>query len=112
MKKATTTLIPAAEMGGRADREMFVVVSYDVPDDRRRLKVMKTLEGYGQRVQYSVFECWLTGASYGQLRQRLGKLIDGKEDDVRFYELCKSCQAARKGLGRGKPQARKEHVVV
>ncbi len=102
----------AAEMGGRPDREVFVVVSYDVPDDRRRLKVMKTLEGYGTRVQYSVFECWLTGVTYGQLRQRLGKLTNGKEDDVRFYELCKGCQGVRKGLGRGKPRAREEHVVV
>jgi CRISPR-associated protein Cas2 len=112
MMKKGSTVVSAMEMGGRADREVFVVVSYDVPDDRRRLKVMKTLEGYGQRVQYSVFECWLTGASYGELRQRLGRLINGREDDVRFYELCKGCQGGRKGLGRGRPQERKEHVVV
>ena len=99
-------------VGGRPDREVFVVVTYDIPNDRRRLKVMKTLEGYGDRVQYSVFECLITNATYGQLRQRLGKLISAKEDDIRFYELCRSCQAARKGMGRGKPQPRQEHVVV
>ena len=38
---------------------MYVVVSYDITNDRRRLKVMKTLEGFGERVQYSVFECRL-----------------------------------------------------
>ena len=65
-------------VGGRPDREVFVVVTYDIPNDRRRLKVMKTLEGYGDRVQYSVFECLITNATYGQLRQRLGKLISAK----------------------------------
>jgi CRISPR-associated protein Cas2 len=32
---------------------MLVVVTYDVPDDKRRLKLAKLLEGYGRRVQYS-----------------------------------------------------------
>ena len=36
---------------------MRIVVSYDVSDDRRRRKVAKIMEGYGYRVQYSVFEC-------------------------------------------------------
>lgn len=38
---------------------MFVVVSYDIKNDKRRRKVMKLMEGYGERVQYSVFECHL-----------------------------------------------------
>jgi len=33
---------------------------YDIPSDKRRKKVSDLLEGYGQRVQYSVFECVLT----------------------------------------------------
>jgi len=32
------------------------LISYDVPDDQRRLKIMHLLEGLGERVQYSVFE--------------------------------------------------------
>ncbi|MBR8835369.1 MAG: CRISPR-associated endonuclease Cas2 [Stigonema ocellatum SAG 48.90 = DSM 106950] len=40
---------------------MFLyVVAYDVPCDKRRKKISDLLEGYGQRVQYSVFECLLT----------------------------------------------------
>ena len=35
---------------------MFLyVISYDIPDDKRRKKIADLLEGYGQRVQYSVF---------------------------------------------------------
>ena len=39
---------------------MFILVSYDIPNDKRRLKVMKAVQDYGTRVQYSVFECELT----------------------------------------------------
>ena len=39
------------------DRRRWFVVSYDIPDNKRRTKVMKLLEGYGRRAQFSVFEC-------------------------------------------------------
>ena len=111
MKKKT--LPPdTLQMGGRQERGVFVVVSYDIANDKRRLKVMKTLEGYGRRVQYSVFECRLTAKTYAQLRQRLSRLISVKEDDVRFYQLCRSCQRSRVGLGQGKPQESKSYEVV
>jgi len=70
---------------------MFVVVSYDIPDDRRRLKVMKALEGFGERAQYSVFECYLKRQDLRRLKKRLKGLIEEKEDDVRFYLLCEQC---------------------
>lgn len=38
---------------GANRRQWTVVRSYDIADDKRRAKVMKTLEGYGQRAQYS-----------------------------------------------------------
>ncbi|AFY77567.1 MAG: CRISPR-associated endonuclease Cas2 [Hydrococcus sp. C42_A2020_068] len=66
---------------------LFYVVVYDLPCDKRRKKVADLLEGYGQRVQYSVFECILTKAKYDELRQRLKKRIKEEEDSVRFYPL-------------------------
>jgi len=70
---------------------MFIVISYDIPDDRRRLKVMKALEGAGERVQYSVFECRLKRQDLHRLKKRLKGLINEEEDDVRFYLLCEQC---------------------
>jgi CRISPR-associated protein Cas2 len=70
---------------------MFVVVSYDISDDKRRLQVMKTLEGFGNRAQYSVFECRLKRQDLKRLRRRLQGLIRKEEDDVRFYLLCEQC---------------------
>lgn len=64
----------------------FLVVSYDITSTRRRTKVMKTLEGFGARVQYSVFECRLKPNEVDDLRKRLKKLITS-EDSIRFYFL-------------------------
>jgi len=55
---------------------MFVVFAYDIPNNKRRTKVMKMLEGYGEHVQESVFECDLQAATYRQLRQRLNQLLN------------------------------------
>jgi CRISPR-associated protein Cas2 len=43
---------------------MFYVVSYDIPEDRKRDRVSKTLLDFGARVQYSVFECILDGKQF------------------------------------------------
>lgn len=66
---------------------LFYIVVYDIPSDKRRQKVANLLEGYGQRVQYSVFECVLTQVKYDELRQRLKKKIKSTEDNIRFYPL-------------------------
>jgi len=50
---------------------MFVVISYDIADDRRRLKVAQTLLDFGgERVQRSVFECYITERNYERLQRR------------------------------------------
>jgi CRISPR-associated protein Cas2 len=91
---------------------MFVVVSYDIPDDRRRTRVMKTLKDFGAHVQYSVFECDLDAREYERLRQRLKKLVEEKEDDVRFYTLCADCLPRTKIMGRGKLGLPREYYIV
>ena len=47
------------------------VVVYDLSDDKERLAVGKVLEGYGFRVQKSVFECLLTPSGRASLVRRL-----------------------------------------
>jgi len=71
---------------------MFVLVSYDVsttdPKGSRRLnRVAKACKDYGQRVQYSVFECIVDPAQWAVLKDRLIKEIDDKKDSLRFYYL-------------------------
>jgi len=69
---------------------MFVVVCYDISGDRRRNKVGKILEGFGTRVQKSVFECDLQLKQLQKLRQKLTKVLRD-EDSVRYYYLCAEC---------------------
>ena len=71
---------------------MFVLVSYDVSTEsaggqRRLRRVAKACKDYGQRVQYSVFECIVDPAQWTVLRQRLIEEIDSGKDSLRFYYL-------------------------
>ena len=72
-------------MGEKLGPGRFFVVAYDITDDGRRVKVANLLKSYGERVQLSVFECWLTVAEFKLLKQRLGERIDLASDSVRFY---------------------------
>lgn len=78
---------------------MFVVVSYDIPEDSRRTKVRSILKSYGQWMQFSVFECDLTETQYAKLRSRLAKLIKPEFDSIRFYFLCGCCQGKIERIG-------------
>jgi len=51
-------------------RDGKYVVAYDVADDAEREKVAKILQGFGDRVQKSVFECRLTVAMRNRLAAR------------------------------------------
>lgn len=74
-------------------KKNFIVVAYDVSDDRRRNRVVKLLEKVGVRVNYSVFECLLTDAQYEKLRNDIGGKIKPREDTVIYYPICLDCYA-------------------
>lgn len=78
---------------------MLIVVSYDVPNDRRRTRLAHALKDFGERVQYSVFECHLDGQALQRLRERISRLIDLQEDSLRIYRLCKECDRQLEVLG-------------
>lgn len=71
---------------------MLVLVSYDVTTTtkagRTRLRrVAKMCQNYGQRVQFSVFECIVDPAQWTMFRQKLVDIISTEEDSLRFYFL-------------------------
>ena len=74
---------------------MLILVSYDVPDDRRRTKLAHALKDFGERVQYSVFEFLLNESQVGKLRERIEGLVDAAEDSVRIYRFCADCGLSR-----------------
>lgn len=72
-------------------KKNFIVVAYDVSDDRRRNHVTKILEKVGVRVNYSVFECMLTDKQYMNLKKSILSEIDMQEDNVVYYPICLDC---------------------
>jgi CRISPR-associated protein Cas2 len=66
------------------------LVCYDVRDPDRLRKAAKHLEGYGRRMQYSVFRCWMTPRQEQQLRWELTGVLTA-EDDVLLIPLCGAC---------------------
>lgn len=63
------------------------LVCYDICDDKRLRQVFKIMRGYGDHLQYSVFECQLSRIDLAKLKAELGAVIDHKADQVLFVEL-------------------------
>ncbi|MDA3948720.1 MAG: CRISPR-associated endonuclease Cas2 [Spirochaeta sp.] len=71
---------------------MMVLVSYDVAvssagGSKRLRKVAKECQNYGQRVQFSVFECVVDPAQWTKLKNKLERTIDHEQDSLRYYYL-------------------------
>lgn len=87
---------------------MLILITYDVNTEtregRRRLNRMaKACLNFGQRVQKSVFECLVDPTQLAQLRQRLLKEVDVKEDSLRFYFLGKNWKPRIEHVGINEP---------
>jgi len=75
------------------------VIIYDISDDKRRRLLSDLLEGWGKRVNRSVFECLIDSQTKLQkLKAGIAKIIDKKNDSVRIYRLCLSCIEKSEGL--------------
>ncbi|MEO8679987.1 MAG: CRISPR-associated endonuclease Cas2 [Vicinamibacterales bacterium] len=66
------------------------LVCYDIRDDKRLRLCAKHMEGYGLRLQYSVFRCWMTTVEVERLRWELTEMLD-PADDVLLMPLCQRC---------------------
>jgi CRISPR-associated protein Cas2 len=95
---------------------MMVLVSYDVATtdsagQRRLRRVAKICKNYGQRVQYSVFECIVDPAQWTMLRRRLEDVIEPSEDSLRFYFLGANWQRRVEHVG-AKPSFDQEGPLI
>lgn len=72
----------------KSDKQ-FILIIYDIVDNRRRTKFAKMLEGYGKRVQKSAFEAFLSDKGYRKLIDEIpGYIKTGHcEDSVRIYKI-------------------------
>jgi CRISPR-associated endoribonuclease Cas2 len=93
-----------------AQETTLYIIAYDIPNDRRRSKVHKTLCGYGAWTQYSLFECWLDRKQLLELQIKLAKQLNEQEDSLRLYPLCQSCQGKVITIGSSLPSEPKSFV--
>lgn len=68
-------------------KKLFVLVIYDIIDNKRRVKFAKEMGGYGFRVQKSAFEALIEEKLFIKLKREIPKLIDPEEDSVRIYRM-------------------------
>ena len=69
----------------------WYLVCYDISDPKRLRRVANVLEGHGERIQYSVFRCWLSASGLERLRWELTEDCVDQEDEVLFIPLCSRC---------------------
>lgn len=65
----------------------WYAIAYDIPSDTRRNRLATWLEGWGERVQESLFECELTPNQYQRMLTGVRRIIEPATDRVRVYLL-------------------------
>ena len=68
-------------------KKIFVLIIYDIINNKRRTKFAKMMCGYGFRVQKSAFEALLEEAQLSKLAKEIPYFIDPTEDSVRVYRM-------------------------
>jgi CRISPR-associated protein Cas2 len=87
---------------------MLYLITYDVstttPAGRRRLRhAAQACKDFGQRVQFSVFECLVGPAEWVLLREKLLAIINSDEDSLRIYPLDENARGRIEHIGLKKP---------
>lgn len=94
----------------------WYLVCYDIRDPKRLRRVAKVLEGHGERIQYSVFRCWLSASGLERLRWELTEHWVEQEDEVLFIPLCSQCvkgiRVTHSALKERSWQLRRERVRI
>jgi CRISPR-associated protein Cas2 len=91
---------------------MLVIVAYDIANDKRRLELSNFLEGYGRRVQESVFECFMSLDEMRRLHKKVLRRVKPEEDNVRFYWLAADAAAKVLTIGSELPSAPPEAYIL
>lgn len=91
---------------------MFILISYDITNDKVRTRLAHTLKDFGKRVQRSVFEADLDDPELRGLRKKLDRVSLDKDDSIRLYRLCESCVKTVKIWGTGEVTKDQEVIII
>lgn len=85
-----------------ADDRIYLV-TYDIADAKRLRKIHKLLRGYGEWLQYSIFQCQLSPMDRAELMAELDLLIHHNRDHVLLFDLGQVHSVKLKISSLGKP---------
>lgn len=82
----------------REENTVFVLIIYDIVDNKTRNTFAKKMSGYGFRVQKSAFEAMISEKVYRKMLAEIPKLINKEEDSVRVYKILGNGQVSLLGV--------------
>jgi len=91
------------------------IVSYDISDQKRLRRVHRTMKGYGDPLQYSVFRCDLSASERVLMIEALSKVINHREDQIMLIDIGPAdgrAQYSIETLGRAPNQAHADRIAV
>lgn len=91
-------------------KKIYCVVAYDIAEHKRRNRIVKLIEPYGCRINYSVFECMFTMAQLIQLQQKLEQMIIKDDDQIAIYPICVDCYTKIRYIPSLHPDYRAVHI--
>lgn len=98
-----------------AEEERLHFVVYDIADPKRWRSVFRTMHGYGEWVQLSVFQCRLSRMRQAELIADIDRIIQHDEDHVLVIDVGRADKAEPKVVSLGKrtfaPVAREPIIV-
>lgn len=95
------------------DDHLFIV-AYDISDQRRWRRVFKTMKGYGEWLQLSVFQCRLDRKRLAHLESQLSDLIDHEDDHLMILDLgpADSVKPRVRSVGKAFEPVQREATIV
>lgn len=66
---------------------LYLIIAYDTPSDKRRRRMFRALQAYGERKQLSLFEARVSRTQWAELRGKLEAIVDTAEDTLAAYFL-------------------------
>jgi len=91
------------------------IVAYDVSDSKRLRRVFRTMKGYGDPLQYSVFQCDLSPSERILMIEALNAIIHSREDQVMLINIGPSENRGSQSIetiGRALPEAEIDRIAV
>lgn len=94
--------------------ERLYIVAYDIADPKRWRRVFRTMQGYGEWLQLSIFQCRLTKRRRQELETRLREVIRNDEDHVLLVDVgaADRIELAVSSLGKSFAKLEREATII